>query len=199
VVADEPSPRPFFREAPLVRTERLILRPFRPEDFEAFAAMHADVEVMKYISGGRSLPRHQSWTVLAIYLGHWQLRGYGQWAISDLSSGRFLGRVGLWRPEEWPGLELGWALIRDAWGQGLATEAADAALRFARERLGLRDVISLIQMGNRASERVAEKLGACADGTATVYGQELNVFRYKNSSRPGDSTVTGLSVGSMTG
>ena len=99
---------------PRVETARLVLRGWVPGDVEAHAAMSADPEVMRFLGG--ALDRAQSWRQLATHAGHWVLRGYGNWAVERKADGVLLGRVGLWNPEGWPGLEVGWKLARDAWG-----------------------------------------------------------------------------------
>src|SRR5689334_1247843 len=102
--------------------------------------MYADAEVMRFLGG--PVGREQAWRHIALLAGHWVLRGHGQWALERRAEGRFLGRAGLWEPEGWPGLEIGWTLRRDAWGAGYATEAARAAIAWAREALGAADLIS---------------------------------------------------------
>ena len=115
---------------PELRTERLLLRGLKQDDFEAYARFHADSEVMRYISG-HPVSRADAWRSLAVMIGHWALRGYGMWGVERVSDGAFVGRVGLWNPEGWPGLEVGWTLAKEFWGQGYATEAARAAMKFA--------------------------------------------------------------------
>jgi RimJ/RimL family protein N-acetyltransferase len=132
---------------------------FCEEDFEQYAAMMCEAEVTRYLGDGAPLSRELAWRQLAMILGHWQLRGYGLWAVEELESGRLVGRVGFFNPEGWPGFELGWALGREFWGRGFATEAARRALEFAFEVLGREHVISLIRPDNVASVRVAERLG----------------------------------------
>jgi RimJ/RimL family protein N-acetyltransferase len=78
--------------------------------------MSADLEVMRYIGDGQVLDRRQSWREIALHVGHWALRGYGQWALERKEDGASIGRAGLWNPPGWPGLEIGWKLARDAWG-----------------------------------------------------------------------------------
>lgn len=68
---------------------------------------------------------------MALHCGHWALRGYGQWVVERKADATLLGRCGLWNPEGWPGLELGWKVARGAWGDGYATEAARAAMHWA--------------------------------------------------------------------
>ncbi len=140
-------------------TERLVLRAFRQTDLDAYATMCGDPEVMRYIGDGHTLSRDEAWRNMALIIGHWHLRGFGLWAVEERRSGAFVGRVGCWQPEGWPGLEVGWALDRAFWGKGYATEAALHAIDFAFNHLGQDRVISLIQPGNSNSVAVALRLG----------------------------------------
>lgn len=159
-------------------TDRLVLRAFRDDDLDAYAAMCADPEVMRYLSAtGDLLSREDAWRQLALFAGHWTLRGYGMWAVEERGSGRFVGRVGLHRPEGWPDLELGWSLCRGAWGRGYATEAARAAAGYAFRELKRTYLIHLILAQNVRSIRVAERLGARPAGTAVVRGVEQLLYR----------------------
>ena len=142
-----------------IETERLLLRAWRPDDFEDFARISADPEVMRYIANGQPATRSQAWRAMAVFVGHWVLRGYGLWAAEERGTGKFVGRIGLWSPEGWPGLEVGWLLDRGYWGRGLATEGARAVLDYAFTTLHADHVISVIHPGNRRSIRVAEKIG----------------------------------------
>lgn len=158
-------------------TDRLILRRLRNSDFEAYAQMCADIDVMRFIGDGLPLERPMAWRNLALMLGHWSLRGYGLWAVEERASGKLAGRIGFWNPEGWPGFELGWMLARRYWGMGYATEGAKAALRYAFTELGQNEVISLIHPENAASIRVAERLGERPAGTAEVLGKPVLVYR----------------------
>jgi RimJ/RimL family protein N-acetyltransferase len=142
---------------PRLETARLLLREWRDDDLDAFAAMSADPEVMRYLGG--VLDRGDSWRRIALHAGHWALRGYGNWAVERKADGVLIGRVGLWNPEGWLGLEIGWKLARDAWGHGYATEAASAAIDWAWTTLRTPRLISVIDPRNVASVRVAERLG----------------------------------------
>src|SRR5438309_1003127 len=144
---------------PVLYTERLLLRAFTPEDFEPFTTIVADPEVVRYLDDGAPISREECWRGMALFLGHWHLRGYGWWAVEDRRTGAFLGRIGLYNPEGWPGIEVGWLLRRDVWGAGLATEGATAALNFAFDVVGADHVISIIDARNTRSIRVAEKIG----------------------------------------
>lgn len=117
-------------------TERLILRMFRDSDLDAYADMCGDAEVMRYL-GGITMSRAEAWRNMATVVGHWQLRGFGLYAVEEQSTGTMVGRVGCWQPEGWPGMELAWTLRQAYWGRGYATEAArtvlDLALQGARQ------------------------------------------------------------------
>lgn len=142
---------------PIVETERLILRGWREEDFEPHAALMADLEVARFIGGAQA--RNDAWRYMASFIGHWHLRGHGFWAVERKSDGAFIGRIGLWRPEGWPGLEVGWTLARAYWGYGYATEGARASLDYGFRHYPVPKLISLIHADNRPSQRVAERLG----------------------------------------
>jgi RimJ/RimL family protein N-acetyltransferase len=158
-------------DIPEVNTERLTLRGLREEDFEAYAAMAAHPDVARELSSGEPLSREDAWRQLAAMVGHWALRGYGNWAVVETASGTFLGRAGLWKPEGWPEIEAGWSLLPEHWGHGYATEAARASLRWAHEELGIRFVMSFIKPDNVRSIAVAERLGGLASGFIEIRGE----------------------------
>lgn len=161
---------------PELETQRLLLRGFREEDLDAFAQMCGDPEVMRYIGLGKCLSRSESWRSMATMLGHWQLRGYGMWAVEECPSGEMIGRIGCWQPEGWPGFEIGWTLRQAYWGRGLGTEGAKAAMDYAFGKLQQSHVISLIHPENYLSRRVAEKLGEKLEGTMEISGGEAVIY-----------------------
>ena len=146
-----------------LETERLLLRLWRSEDFDQYAAYHADEELARFIGGACS--RGQAWRRMAAELGHWTLRGYGFWALEEKDGGALAGCAGLWFPEGWPELELGYWLLPRAQGKGYATEAGLEARRHAYETLGAKTLVSYIHPENAASKRVAERLGARLEET----------------------------------
>src|SRR4051794_31872278 len=155
-------PRARENRAVTVTTDRLVLRRWRPaEDLDAFAALCADAEVMRFIGTGRPLTRAQAAGVLATMDRHWDDHGFGLWAVEE--DGAVVGFAGLavpsFLPAILPAVEVGWRLARGAWGRGVATEAARASLDWGRRALGLRHVVSVITPGNARSVRVAENLG----------------------------------------
>ncbi|MCC5634475.1 GNAT family N-acetyltransferase [Nostoc sp. CHAB 5844] len=161
---------------PQLKTQRLILRGFCEADLDAYADMCGHPEVMRYIGAGQLLSREESWRNMAMIVGHWQLRGYGLWAVEESQTGEMIGRIGCWQPEGWPGLEIGWSLRRAYWGRGFATEAATAAMNYAFTQLQRSHIISLIHPQNTASVRVAQKLGEQLQGTTEIFKTEVLVY-----------------------
>ena len=163
---------------PTVETDRLVLRDWREDDLDAYAAMTADPEVMRHIGDGHVYDRAEAWRGMAGMIGHAVLRGYSNWAVEERAGGGFVGRIGLYNPEGWPGLEVGWLLGRSSWGKGYATEGGRATVTWARERLGdaADDLISLIQVDNRRSIAVAERLGFGLQETITMQGRDVAVY-----------------------
>lgn len=161
------------------RTARLHLRMFRAGDLDAYAAMCADAEVMQHIGEGGPVGRDVAWRQMALFLGHWTLRGHGMWAVERRADGRLIGRVGFLEPEGWPGCELGWLLARETWGEGYAQEASAAAIACGREQLGLTELISLIRPDNRRSIALAERLGASLDRSIDFMGGTTEVYRHR--------------------
>jgi RimJ/RimL family protein N-acetyltransferase len=159
-----------------LHTERLLLRMFREDDLDTYAAICADPEVMRYLADGKPLTRPEAWRQMAMILGHWQLRGFGLWAVEERATGVLIGRLGFFQPEGWPGFELGWMLRRASWGRGYATEGAGRALAHAFTEMGRDRVISLIRPGNQASIRVAERLGETLEGRAMLFGHDALVY-----------------------
>jgi RimJ/RimL family protein N-acetyltransferase len=153
-------------EIPTIETERLRLRGWREDDLDIYAEMMADPDVMRFLGG--PLARIDAWRSLASAVGHWVLRGFGLWAVERKEDGVLIGRVGVQRPEGWPGTEVGWTLDRRYWGNGYATEAAKASLDYGFRTTSLPKLISLIDPENQASQRVAERLGETKSSTVTL-------------------------------
>jgi RimJ/RimL family protein N-acetyltransferase len=164
------------RTPPTVKTSRLLLRGWSRRDLKAHAEMSADPVAMRYIGDGKVLDQGQSWREIAMHVGHWVLRGYGQWALERREDGVWLGQAGLWNPPGWPGLEVGWKLARHAWGEGYATEAGQAAIEWAWCNLDAPELISVIQPDNAASIRVAERLGMQRLLETTLKEQDVVIF-----------------------
>jgi RimJ/RimL family protein N-acetyltransferase len=167
-------------EVPELRTERLLMRGWREDDFEQYAAICADREVMRWHGEPRGLEAPEAWKSLAMWVGHWELRGFGHWLLELPDTGELVGRAGLYYPAGFPGVEVGWTVSRAHWGRGYAPEAARAACEWGHRERGLDHIISLIEPANTSSIRVAEKLGETMEGTfrrgeydLLVYGTDL--------------------------
>lgn len=165
-------------DVPRITTRRLILRGFEERDFDAYAALMADPDVTRYLGDGLPLSRVDAWRQLAVFAGHWVLRGFGVWAVEERESGRFAGRIGCLQPEGWPGFEVAYTLARPFWGRGYAREGVHTALTFARETLGRDHIISIIRPANEASIRVAESFGAVYDADVEFFGGPSRIYRY---------------------
>ena len=125
--------------APTLETPRLILRGWRPEDLDPYAAMLADPETARFITRkGQPLCEREVWSEMAFLIGHWQMLGYGMFVVEERATGAFLGRIGPLAPAGWPGFEIAWGLARPACGKGYAQEAARAAIDWSFETLRAR-------------------------------------------------------------
>lgn len=164
-------------KVPEVRTERLLMRGWGDEDLDALASIYADVETVRWVGSPEGKNREDTWRHMAYLVGHWELRGFGLWAVEEIESGTLVGQIGLLFPEGWPGLEVGWVVARPHWGKGYAPEAARASMKWGRDELGAGHLISLIADDNERSARVAEKLGMAVEGRATILDKyDVRVF-----------------------
>jgi RimJ/RimL family protein N-acetyltransferase len=146
---------------PTLETENLILRPFKDEDVDDYFGVLDSPEVRRWLHIPESLDRSDAWQQMAWFVGQWELRGTGHWALEEKKSGQFVGRAGLHRPErhDWPGVEVGWLLHPDYWGRGYATEAGAVAVRYGFEELQVDKLFSCILPENHRSQAVAKRLG----------------------------------------
>jgi RimJ/RimL family protein N-acetyltransferase len=153
----------------ILETERLILRPWTLEDFDDFAAMCADPQVMRFLAeDGKPLTRFGAWRAMAGIVGHWTLRGFGLFAVVERETGAFVGRVGPWEPEGWPDFEIGWALRSQFWGRGYAAEAVTRCIDQAFTEFDRSHLSSFILPDNTRSIRVAERVGERLEGESTL-------------------------------
>ena len=170
---------------PTLETDRLILRPIDMEaDLQGFSETFGDADTMRFL-GGKTMDRAQTWRKMATFLGHHLTRGYSFMSVVEKDSGQWVGEVGPWYPEGWPGREIGWTLHPAHRGKGYASEAARACLDYVRHTLGWDSVIHVIEEGNFASEKVAEALGSkrlrtidylggIGPGVFNIYGQDFH-------------------------
>ena len=165
-------------QIPELTTARLRFRAFRESDLDAYASIMADPEVTRFLGAGGAMSRVDAWRQMAMFLGHWVLRGFGLWAVEEIESGRLIGRIGCHYPEGFPGFEVAYTLARDAWGRGYAREGVAAALAYARDVLHRSEIISLIRPDNARSIRVAQSFGAVPAETVEFFGAPSVVYRY---------------------
>ncbi|MFN3615087.1 MAG: GNAT family N-acetyltransferase [Rubrimonas sp.] len=150
---------------PTLRTERLILRPPRIEDFARWAAMMAHPS-SRFMGGPMS--EAEAWRGLCATVGSWALTGEAMFSVLEAETGLWVGRAGPLNPVGWPAPEVGWGLHHDARGRGYATEAAAAAMDYAVDVLGWTDVIHVIDPANLPSQGVARRLGSTLRGPVAL-------------------------------
>ncbi|MGB9110140.1 MAG: GNAT family N-acetyltransferase [Telluria sp.] len=164
---------------PYLDTERLTLRAYRREDFDAYAAHCADP-----ISAAHLGPadRHAAWRIFCAQAGLWLIDGAGWWAVDEKETGRLVGSVGAFFREESTVMELGWNTYRAFWGRGYANEAAAAVLHHAFETRREPKIRALIATANDSSLRVAKRLGLAYEADTEIYGKAVGVYTRERGS-----------------
>ena len=175
-----------------LETPRLVLRPPRLDDLDPWAAMMLDEPAARFIGG--VMPRSTSWRALMTVIGAWHACGFAMFSVIEKDSGRWVGRLGPWMPADWPGPEIGWALAREYWGKGYATEGATAATDWAFDHLGWDRVIHSIHPDNLPSQALARRLGSrnlgpgvlpapYEDSPTDIWGQSRDEWRERRAIR----------------
>ena len=171
-----------IRSAPRLETERLILREFRRDDLDAFAATLGDPAVMYHIAGD-GLSREDSFRRLFMAVGQWPILGMGMWAVERKSDGKLVGHLGFFDMERdmVPSLvglpEMGWIFDTSVHGQGIAHEACVAALEWLEATYGPSEVPAIISEDNAPSMKLAEKLGFVREADGLYKDEPIAVFR----------------------
>lgn len=155
-----------------LESTRILLRPWKDDDYAPFASMNLDPEVMRFQGGPMS--RAASDAMADYFRSDLEGRGWGFWAIEHAREGRFMGYTGILNTADLPAplpippcVEIGWRLDREFWGHGYVTEAAVRALDFAFAELGAPEVFAYVTPENMRSRAVAERLGMSL--TPTVF------------------------------
>ena len=164
-----------------VETQRLILRRFREDDWLDLHQLYSDPECTQFTIQ-RTLTEGESWRTMATMIGHWEIRRFGPYAVEDKSTGKVMGPVGLWYPNDWPEPEIKWALARAYWGHGYASEAARAVKEVAAEYLPQTSLISLIFSDNEPSINLAKSIGAKFEEEIEFRGQIAHIYRHSKVS-----------------
>lgn len=160
--------------APQLTTERLLLRGPERGDLPAYTRFVTSAPSLK--AQGETATAEQAWFWFLSGIGHWQWHGFGFFTVVERPTGDPVGRVGLLRHSNWPGIELAWHLFEGAEGKGFATEAAIAVRAWAQRDLGLDRLCSYIDRQNTRSQAVAQRLGAVTDGTRAPHEPEAEVW-----------------------
>lgn len=155
----------------MFETDRLILRPLGSADVDAIFAMRSDSEVMRFIREPQNRAESVSWVKLVS--SRWASDNIGFCGIVEKQNGEFIGWCGLWQLQETGDIEIGYAISKDSWGKGFATEAAGRFLRFAFEELKPDRIVAVAEPENTPSRRVMEKIGMKFVRLGEFYNREL--------------------------
>jgi RimJ/RimL family protein N-acetyltransferase len=147
---------------PILFTPRLMLRPLDGSDLEPWCAFVADPEQMQFLGGTKD--RSAAWRSLCEMAGAWSVRGFSMFSVIERATGQWVGRIGPWAPDGWPGLEVGWGVARGFAGKGYAYEGTAAAMDYVVDVLGWDRVIHTIAPENSRSIRLAQRLGSTNGG-----------------------------------
>ena len=160
-----------------LETKRLILREFRDEDWKDLHAYYSDETATKF-TVGKAFTEGETWRVMASIIGHWQLRGYGPYAVEEKAIGKVIGNIGFWYPIDFPSPEILWGLARDYHGKGFASEAVRAVQAAGKEYLPDIAFVSFIHKDNLASIQLAEAVGAVFEEGIDFKGEMTGVYRH---------------------
>ncbi len=167
-----------LRVAQSLESNRLILRQFNGDDWRFMHEYYSDLNAMRY-TVGRELTEGETWRTVASMVGHWQLHGYGPYAVVEKQNQTLLGVVGFWFPADWPEPEIKWGLIPRFWGHGYASEGARTVLKEAARSMAETPLISFIDQRNTPSIEVAKAVGAVFEKEMTFRNAQFQVYRHR--------------------
>ncbi len=156
----------------MFETNRLFLRPLNESDTDAVFAMRSSADVMRFIRPLQT-KKSESEGWINLVSSRWKSEKIGFCAIIEKSSGKFVGWCGLWRLDETKETEVGYALFKDFWGKGYATEASEAFLIYGFETLNLEKIVAVAAPENQNSCRVMQRLGMSFDYIGKFYERDL--------------------------
>ena len=170
--------------APVIETERLILRGQKREDFDAFLQIWSDPEVTRFI-GGKPSTREETWSRLLRNIGHWEEMGFGPWMICEKQGGALVGDIGFANFQRTldPGFgetpEIGWVLSPSVHGKGYASEAVSAAMAWADANFAGPRTVCMIDPDNGPSLRLAGRHGFREFARADYRGPVVLLERFR--------------------
>lgn len=180
---------------PEIETERLLLRQFTPDDLDTYAArIFADPDVTRFLPKRDIPPRERAERVLKYFGEHWQKHGFGDWAVTDKVDAQLIGHCGLNFVPEAGEVEVEYSLAKAYWGQGIATEAARASVRYGFESLKLERIIALADPQNIASWRVMEKIGLTYQKEVCFFGMQLVYYQILSHEFDADNAAYRLQI-----
>ncbi len=171
---------------PELTTHRLVLRGPEPEDYPDFKTTFASYR-SRFMGG--PLNAYEAWMLYAAEIGHWDIRGFGMWMIHDRETDKTLGMAGGWQPAQWPEREIAWIIWPNVAGKGYALEATHAVRAYYYELQGWDGAVSYIDPKNLDSIRLAERLGAVKDPSATTIDGNDAVYRHPSPAELSDSQL----------
>ncbi len=164
-------------QIPSIETGRLLLRPWRPEDAEAWCGILQEKDILRFFPNPSPPARSKAEQYIEHHNAHWARHSYGHWAVVTPPDSRIIGWCGLEYLPDLDDVEVAYLLSHRAWGQGYATEAAKAAVKFGFETAGLPKIIGLVHPENSASIRVLEKCGLTYADRVRLWGMEILRYR----------------------
>jgi len=173
---------------PEIETARLRLRQFTLFDLEDLFRIYSDPEVMRYVGKG-ARTRDETKAGLLSMLKHWELHGFGIWAVVDKMDGQLIGRCGLCFLDNTPEVEVGYTFAKPYWGMGIATEASQASLKFGFEVLKLNRIVAIAKPENVGSQRVMQKVGMKYENKAHYYNTDVVYYALLRSAWQPDGSL----------
>jgi [ribosomal protein S5]-alanine N-acetyltransferase len=159
-----------------LQTDRLRLRPYRPNDVTPMRAVFGDPEVMRFSQSGGDKSLEETAARVQKLIDHQTKFGFSLWVVEDRATGAILGDCGLKQLEDGPEIEVGYRFAKAHWGRGYATEAAAASVEYGFIKLELSRIVAVVDPVNVASCRVIEKIGLPYQHRAHYYGRQLNYY-----------------------
>lgn len=167
---------------PTLTTARLVLRGFTEDDVDPLYRILSDADALRYFPDPRPPSRERVQKIISNQLQHWEEHRYGWWALEPRSNEELIGWSGLQFIPETAEVEVGYLLGQPFWGQGLATEAAQACVQYGFEQLGLETIVGIVHPENVASQRVIEKLGLSFVDRTRYFGMDCYHYRMERPS-----------------